>query len=314
MLMSENQQQLVMKANALINASYRLDLTEQRLILMSTVRARESGQGITLDTPLFVRAEDYAKQFNVSLNTAYESLQTSADSLFNRYFTFEQLSKLGNLEVVKSRWVSRISYIEKEGQISLVFAPDVVGMITDLERTFTRYDLEQVSSLTSTYAVRLYELMIAWRSIGKTPEFELVEFRHRLGVDDHEYKLMTHFKARVLDFAIEQINEKTDIIANYKQHKRGRTITGFSFTFTIKKSMRAPNTIDMLNGESDTEKSASKTSSKRKKITYKEAEAMAHVGESRPDLIKRLSPKYFITNLNKNLDDQRITEDLMTTK
>ena len=43
------------------------------------------------------------------------------------------------------------------------------------------------------------------------------------------------FKTYVLDFALNQINELTDITAKYEQHKKGRTISGFSFTFRQKK-------------------------------------------------------------------------------
>jgi hypothetical protein len=55
----------VVKDNALINASYNLDLAEQRLILLAIVEARESGKGINTNDPLVVHAESYAHQFNV---------------------------------------------------------------------------------------------------------------------------------------------------------------------------------------------------------------------------------------------------------
>jgi len=290
----DKKQQVVVKDNALINAAYTLDLVEQRLILMSTVRGREEGQGITADKPLLVRAEDYAEQFKVTRQTAYAALKDAVSGLFNRYFTYEQLTKRGNVEVVKSRWVSQVSYVEHEAMVSIVFAPAVVPMITRLEREFTRYDLEQVSSLTSTYAVRLYELLISWRSTGKTPAIELGDLRARLGVEEGQYKLMHHFKAKVLDRAINQVNEHTDITASYEQHKRGRTITGFSFTLTLKNAARDPNTIDLLTGTTDAEHARPK----RQRITRQQAEGMAQPGEEWPALIKRLAPDFFITNLN----------------
>jgi plasmid replication initiation protein len=49
---------------------------------------------------------------------------------------------------------------------------------------------------------------------------------------------MHHFKNRVLDTAITQINEHTDIKTTYEQHKQGRTITGFSFRFKQKHSRK----------------------------------------------------------------------------
>lgn len=289
--MSDKKQQLVVKDNALINAAYTLDLVEQRLILMSTVRAREDGEGITADKPLKVRAEDYADQFKVTRHTAYEALKAATSGLFNRYFTYEQLTRRGNKEVVKSRWVSRVSYIEQEGTVSIVFAPDVVPLITRLETEFTRYDLEQVSGLTSTYAVRLYELLISWRRTGKTPEIELAVLRERLGVGEGDLLRIDNFKRKVLDFAIRQVNEHTDITAEYEQHKKGRTISGFSFTFTPKNPNRDPNTIDLLTGTTDNERARPK----RKRITPAEAECMARPGEEWPELVKRLSADFFIT-------------------
>ena len=119
------------------------------------------------------------------------------------------------------------------------FAPAVVPLITRLEEQFSQYDIEQISGLSSAYAVRLYELLICWRSTGKTPVIELAEFRKRLGVLDDEYTRSDNFKRWIIENPIKQINEHTDIIASYEQHKKGRTITGFSFKFKQKKKTEA---------------------------------------------------------------------------
>lgn len=47
---------------------------------------------------------------------------------------------------------------------------------------------------------------------------------------------MCNFKAKVLDLAVSQINEHTDITVKYEQVKQGRTITGFKFSFKQKPS------------------------------------------------------------------------------
>jgi len=43
---------LVVKDNALIGASYNLDVVEQRLILLAIVEARETGKGINANDSL----------------------------------------------------------------------------------------------------------------------------------------------------------------------------------------------------------------------------------------------------------------------
>ena len=226
---------LVVKDNALINASYNLDLVEQRLILLAIVEARDSGRGINANDPLEVHAESYVNQFNVARQTAYQALKDACKDLFVRQFSYQEINKRGNVENVLSRWVSEIRYIDDEATVKLIFAPAIVPLITRLEEQFTKYELQQISNLSSAYAVRLYELLIAWRSTGQTPIIELAEFRKKIGVLDDEYTRMGNFKDRVLNLAIAQINEHTDINVQCQQHKKGRNISGFSFTFKLKK-------------------------------------------------------------------------------
>jgi plasmid replication initiation protein len=251
---------LVVKHNALINASYNLSLVEQRLILLGVVNARVSSLPITSNSILEVHASQYTKQFNVEKNTAYEALKTAVAELFKREFSYTQPYK-NTQEQVRSRWVSRIAYVDDEAIIKITFAPDVIPLITELESRFTQYELEQVSELSSAYAVRLYELLIAWRSTGKTPIFELEGFRNKLGVGKTEYTRMSDFKKRVLDSAIQQINEHTDITTSYEQHKAGRVITGFSFKFKFKKTNKskasaAPTPCEISAEQKDREKTA----------------------------------------------------------
>ena len=245
--------ELVVKDNALINASYNLETAEQRLIMLAVINARETGQGITADSKLEIHASDYAKHFNVSTDAAYKVMKEAVNNLFERKFSYvAEYKKTGKTGVVRSRWVSRIFYVDSLAILEITFAPDVVPLVTRLEEHFTSYQLKQVSNLTSKYAIRLYELLIAWREVGKTPQIELSEFRQKIGVENGEYERMHHFKARVLEPAIKQINEHTDITASYEQHKRGRTISGFSFRFKQKQqvkkieSKRDPNTPDFF--------------------------------------------------------------------
>ncbi|HAV4511723.1 MULTISPECIES: replication initiation protein RepM [Acinetobacter] len=247
--------EIIVKDNALINASYNLDLVEQRLILLAIIEARETGKGINANDALEVHASSYINHFNVEKHTAYTVLKQAADDLFERRFSYQFTNTNGNNEYVKSRWVSEIRYVENEALIKLIFAPSVVPLITRLEQHFTSYELKQVRQLSSRYAIRLYELLIAWRSTGKTPIFELTEFRNQLGIADDEYKRMELFKRRVLEVAISQVNDFTDIVVKYEQHKKGRTISGFSFDFKqkqerkkidIKKSVLSDKQLDLF--------------------------------------------------------------------
>ena len=261
---------IVKKDNALVNAAYTLTLTEQRLVLLAIVEA--AGQPDELKD-MVVHAHTYAKRFGVNNDAAYKALNDATRQLFERRFSYQRLTSKGNLNQVHSRWVQRVEYIESEGAVMLSFAKDVIPLLCNLKNHFTYYGLEHVARLSSAHAVRLYELLIAWRATGKTPMLKLAEFRQRLGIEPDEYPRMTDFKRRVLDVAVQQINKYTDIIVLYEQYKQGRSVSGFCFTLKAKLTVQK---------------------NKRKTITKKQAEEMARPGESYPELYKRLSSEYII--------------------
>lgn len=296
--------ELIVKDNALINASYNLEVTEQRIILLAILHARRTGTGITSDSKLKIHAEDYIKHFGVEKHAAYEALKNAVNNLFERKFSYLlKHEDSGQIGVVKSRWVSRIYYVDTLGYLEITFAPEVVPLITRLEKHFTSYQFKQITQLTSKYAIRLYEILIAWREIGKTPTLAIDEFRYRLGLDDNEYTVMHNFKSRVLDSAIKQINQHTDIIVSYEQEKSGRTITGFQFNFKKKPTVSTQEPV------SETIKLTEKQIVFfANKLAYDDTFASKHaeVGEEYADLekrlIKKLADNEFIKKYSKDLE------------
>lgn len=250
--LSEMANDLIVKSNRLNMAIQNLTLPELRIIQLAIVDARETGNGLSTDTPLRIDAMRYAEAFETTRQNAYNRMKEAEETLFNRRFTF--LDSEG--KTVKSRWIQRVRYLDDEGAIELAFTLDVVKGITRLdgaEEFFTQYLLSQTSNLNSVYSVRLYELLIQWKTAVKTPVFELSLFRGQMGLNDGEYKVMNDFKKRVLDLAVNEINEKTDLTVSYTQEKKGRLIHGFKFTVKQKektkkevKTDRDNNTFDMF--------------------------------------------------------------------
>ena len=220
---------LVVKTHHLNTVLQNLKLAEIRIVQLAVVDARETGKGLTAETPLRIDALRYAEVFDTTRQNGYLMMKEAEDTLFNRRFSY--IDDEGKL--VKSRWLSQVRYLDDEGAIEVVFTPAVVQGITRIdgaEEFFTKYLLEQTATMTSNYSVRLYELLVQWKQAKKTPMFELQEFRGQLGVEDNEYKAMSNFKIRVLDLAVDEIKEKSDLNINYTQKKKGRKIVGFTFT------------------------------------------------------------------------------------
>lgn len=235
--------QLITKDNKLISASYSLGIPEQRLIFLAIIEAREQQQLIDARGVLQIKAKSYQEQFKVEKHTSYDALKSATSGLFDAYFEYEDIhEKTGKLARHVIRWVQKISYIDDAGMVELQFTDAVIPLITRLSKQYTEYELKQVSELQSEYSIRLYELMMQWKAVGKTNKISVNDLRRKLGVEPEQYKKMNNFKARVLDHAINQINEHTDIQAVYDQHKDGRMIAGFTFKFKVKKDKRKTTT------------------------------------------------------------------------
>ncbi|MBF7699065.1 replication initiation protein RepM [Acinetobacter pollinis] len=229
---------LIVKSNALIEASYKFDQCEQRLVLLAINTAREQKKIITESTPITIFASDYAKMFNTTRQASYLALKNAVESLFFRYVTIYDFNESGQeLKKIHTRWVQDIAYFEDKGYVELTFARLIIPFISRLESRFTSYDMCQTAKLSSKYATRLYELISQWRSVGSF-NMSIADFREKMGLDENEYKAISHLKKNVLDLAVLQINTHTDIKISYEQYKKGRVISDFSFKFKQKKQYK----------------------------------------------------------------------------
>lgn len=224
----------VAKHNELINASYNLETSEQRLILLAIAEVRKTNKDKAIDanTVIDIPASSYATMFKTTTNTAYSVLKEAGISLKKREFTF--VSERNG--IVHGSWLQHVEYVDKAGILSLAFTLNVIPYISQLEENFTSYEINQITQLTSKYAIRLYELLIQWQNKNcETPVFKLDEFRTKLGLQEDEYTKMSNFKKRILEVAVNQINTFSNIeITEINQITKGRTIEGFQFKYTKK--------------------------------------------------------------------------------
>lgn len=261
---------LVVKSNRLIEASYRLDLAEQRIILFAIKEARETGQGLDANNFLTIRAADYAAQFNIPTKQAYEQIKDAATALFMRSLVLYDIHpESGKERVTKARWVSAASYIDGEGSIQLQFSGVIVPYITMLEREFTSYRLAAISNVTSAYAIRMYELLIQWGNTGSR-EVELSWLKQTLAVEN-SYDAIKDLKKRVIDVAVDQINQHSDLALSYTQRKTGRTVTHLIFSFSKKtQALKQPKTRQLAGAGGMSKKEIERLA--RPGETYEEAE------------------------------------------
>lgn len=230
---------LIVKDNALIEASHRLGEAEQRLVLLAILKARNVGDMVEQlkDKELIIHADDYIQTFGVDRSVAYKTLKKAVMRLFEAKWGYKYVDDKGLERVRYERFTQSADYGRDDGMVKFVFANAIIPFLVQLERNFTTYEIKQVAELSSGYAMRLYEFLIQKlnRKTGKGwLAISLDDLRFRFGLLPTEYQAMKDFKKRVLDLAVNQINEHTDLTATYTQKKQGRKIIGFHFDFEYK--------------------------------------------------------------------------------
>ena len=251
-----NEKQLtVYKSNRVIEAGYKLSLNEQRVILACIAQVDSAKQLLTTDE-FELSAKDFSKLFDISENRAYSELQSIAKTLYQRSVTIDNPDpKRPKLKKLETRWISSIGYIPEEGKIILCFAQKMLPYLSELKGQFTKYDLKHIGNMTSIYAIRLYELLMQWKTVGKR-EIEVDWLKKQFEIED-QYQEMADLKKRVIEPAIKDINVHSNYQVSWTQRKTGRRVTHFTFEFSEKKTEKTKtkkekakdkNTADIFHG------------------------------------------------------------------
>jgi len=231
--MTKQTRNRVYQSNQLIESSYTLTLQEKRLILFAASLI-DSEHEAPAEGLVIVSAEAFASVFGLELRHAYGILAEAVERLWGR--ELRRYEK--GVEVESTRWIWNKKYIEGEGKVELYFAAKLLPHLTLLNGKFTSYQLKHISQLTSFYAFRIYELMIQHKKFGRR-EFEVAKLRELLELQN-KYPSVKDFRKYVLELAVTEINQHTDIFLTMEPIRKGRSIAGFSFT------IRLNNDLDQL--------------------------------------------------------------------
>lgn len=251
-----NDHLVVVKDNKIIEASYTISLSEQR-VLLACISQIDSKNSLQPENKFHVVASDIVDLMGLNRSNAYRDMKMAVDKLYNRSIKIDG-------EDSEMRWIYRKEYVKDEGKITLYFSPEIIPYLSQLSEKFTAYKLKYVSQFKSSYSIRLYEILVQWSSTGER-EVKINWLREIFQVED-KYKAIKDFKKYIIDPAIADINEHSNIWAEYGQRKSGRTVTHFQFKFGLKSQPK-----------------------ERKLLTEEEINRRAKPGKTRAAVVARLT-------------------------
>ena len=217
----------VVKSNNLIEARYRLSLQESHVILWLLNRIQPDDEDFKEHK---LEIDEFSKMIGVKPDNQYRELREVTKRLIQRAM---EIYEPEINEHIQMAWLCSARYQHKKGCVLLKFSPELKPYLLQLKSQFTKISITDMLKLKSIYAIRIFELLLQYASIGKR-EISIEYLRNYCGITKKEYPKYSNLKIKVIDRAKYEINSKTDIVVDYEEIKTSRKVT--SIGFTIKKN------------------------------------------------------------------------------
>jgi len=229
-------QQMVAQGNELIrHARNHLTAQEQNIVhyLISTIKPKDTDfKPVTFTIQYFCElcGIDYEGGKN------HRDIKKALKSLADKSIWIEPEEEVDIL----IRWVDTYEIRRRPATVTAWLSQSIKPYLLNLikQGNYTQSELVSFLALRSMYSKRLFEILKSYqhKNYGLTiKEFELEELKKLSNAE--KYKIYNNFKQKVLDIAMKEINETTDIEVRYTALKEGRKYAKISFTIQRKQPM-----------------------------------------------------------------------------
>lgn len=212
----------VVVSNQLINARYRLSMSEIRLFILIIFAFEQTRREVRLSV------KDVAEIIGLK-GDSHSALQRMTRNLMKQNITLEEENGSQGAHDI----LSNTSFIN--GIVTIRLSPYMEQHLTNLKNRFTKYGLAYGLALKSAYGFRLYQFGKKSLGLKKTGmRIDLDEFKIMLGIEKRsECTHIQHFEESVLDVAQRDVNAMTDINVSYRLLESGIAEKAIRLEFTF---------------------------------------------------------------------------------
>lgn len=153
-------------------------------------------------------------------------------------------------------WFNKVRTNKKSGTVTVRFDDDMMPYLLELTKNnqyYTHYQLKYILPMKSQYAIRLYELLKSYQRNNFEWFFDIDTLKKQLNCEN--YTRFPDLRRWVIEPAVAEINEFTDIKIAWEPVKEGRKVVRVTFYMVGKKKtalLEADRAIhDALDGQID---------------------------------------------------------------
>lgn len=229
--------------NSLISSSYHLSLNEQRFLWCAFQKIPKKKE-IYPNTPFFITRNDLI-EMGISPSQISRELHQIIKNLSKRTVKF-----LIDGKEVEMAWIKEIARVNKEKDtkingikngnkfiVYVIFNEQILSFLSNLKAKFTIIQSSDVKHFSSFSTYRFYQIFMKYKNMGTGwVKLEIEEIRKLLDLKD-KYKLFADLSKRVIEPAINEINEKTSLTVKYELIKMAQKVVAIKFSYQENKTV-----------------------------------------------------------------------------
>ena len=209
--------------NILTNARYEYTELQLDLFFFLVSKLRKDQKSETYELDIKELATLTGKQYHLPY------LRKATEDMGSRMFEVETPERHMQLWMFRS-----VEYVKGTRIIEVTLSDKILPYLFNLQNNFTSYGLAAALRLSSKYAKRIYPLCSQWKDKGETKKYDIEDFKKMLGLLDDKGNdkaaRISDLKSKVLDIAVKQINEHTELHISYTLEKKGKAFKNIVFT------------------------------------------------------------------------------------
>jgi plasmid replication initiation protein len=220
---------MVVQANALVNGKQSLKTNSAKIIRSAIMQIKFEDNEIK---PYIITMNEMCKLLGVTENNIYRIVkEITNDIMKNPVYVLNIENKKEDWIAIP--WVKLCGYKYNEGFV-IQLNEKLSSYLLELHKNYTQYPLGEVLGFKTVYSIRIYEILLSRIMVKNIPldgsevHIRVDELRELCGCKNI-YKAFASFRAKVIDVAVEEINDYTDYRVSYSYEKNGKAVEGIVF-------------------------------------------------------------------------------------
>ncbi|MPQ33962.1 RepB family plasmid replication initiator protein [Clostridium estertheticum] len=233
---------IAVRSNELIEARYNLSVSQNDIMDMVLTKIEDDNNYL-----YELNINDYKHLYKTDTSNIYRNLEKATKGMEGTGFYLLTNNDKGVEKETFFVWFASIEYVKSEGKITFEIGTKLKALLLEMKKRIY-YKIEYPMNFSSIYSKRVYYYLKSFEDTGWRID-NLDVLRKKLQCPK-SYEKYSFFRIKVLDMAIKEINNYSDISFEFQEIKVGRKVMRIKFIIKQNQNNKARNEIAATSSDS----------------------------------------------------------------